>query len=208
MADQEVSSEVLRREIQAQSETEASGILEQAEKNAEKIQRQAAQDAEKGQEKTLEDARIQAAAIRKKLLSSVHLEVKKQTLNNREAIFDRMFEEVRKKLKDFRSRPEYVEFLKSCVIEGVMAVEADAILIRCGKIEKERLSPDVIQFIQKALLDKGRQCRLELADSGDDEGGVLIQSADGRMRFDNRFQARIRRMEHRLRLEVMKTVFA
>ena len=207
MADQEVASEILCREIQAQAENEASGILEQAEKEAEKIRKQAAQDAEKDQEKALEDARDQAAAIRKKLLSSVHLEVKKQTLNNREAIFDRMFKEVRKKLKDFRSRPEYVEFLKSCVIEGVMAIETDTILIRCSQIEKERLSPDEIQSIQKMLSDKGRQCRLELADSGDDEGGVLVQSADGRMRFDNRFSARIRRMEHRLRLEVMKTVF-
>jgi vacuolar-type H+-ATPase subunit E/Vma4 len=201
------SSEVLCREIQTQSESEATSILEEAQKDVEKIRQQAAQDAEKERGKILADAQNHAEASRKKMLSSVHLEVKKQTLKNREAILSRIFEEVRKKLEDFRGQADYAEFLKACAIEGALAVESEAIQVVCGKTEKKILSAAVLAAIQKTLAKEGRACRLALADGADEEGGVLVQSSDGRMRFDNRFSARIKRMEHRLRLEAMKAVF-
>lgn len=207
MTDHEVSSEVLCREIRTQSESEASSILEEAEKDVERIRQKAAQDAEKDREKTLSGAQIQAGASRRKMLSSVHLEVKKQTLRNREAILARIFQEVRKKLDAFRSDGEYAEFLMACVVEGALAVESETIQVVCGKTEEKKLTPAALESIQKTLAQEGRVCRLELTEGDDGEGGVLVQSSDGRMRFDNRFSARIRRMEHRLRLEAMKKVF-
>jgi len=206
MTDYASSSDILRREIEAQSEEEAAGILDQARQDAERILKQAAGDAASDREKVLAGARMQADTERKRVLSGVQLEIKKQRLRSREEMIERIFAEVRNKLQEFRTRPGYADFLHTCILEGGMAVDQDDLKLICGTMERKILKPAFLRTVRDALAKLGRSCRLELDDATEEEGGVLVVSADGRMRFDNRFSARIRRKEQALRLAIIKAL--
>jgi len=197
------SSEVLRREIEEQSQSEAAGILEQADKDIQALIGQAQAEADRIRKDILDKAEKQAEQIRKRILSGVHLEIKKQHLRNREILLDEIVQDVRKELNAFRSKPDYEDVLIQFVLEGVRAIEGDEMILICGSEESKHLKS--IQQVIHRTTGRSIQMRIEKHDSED--GGVLLLSADRRIRYDNRFSARMKRMEQTIRLDVMKTIF-
>jgi len=207
MEDPIASSEELRKEIQEQSQTEAEAILRQAEKEARKIMENAQAEAEKVRSNILKKAEMQAEAVRRRIFSSVHLEIKRKILEDREALLSRLFQKVEDKLNTFRTHRDYVAFLKKLLMEGVLALDAEALRILAGEIEKKLLTRKVLSEIEKELASKkGKTVTLSLSDETLTEGGVVLVSSDGRTKFDNRFSTRMERMKDEMRLFAMKRV--
>lgn len=207
MEDPIASSEELRKEIQEQSQTEAEAILRQAEKEARKIMENAQAEAEKVRSNILKKAEMQAEAVRRRIFSSVHLEIKRKILEDREALLSRLFQKVEDKLNTFRTHRDYVAFLKKLLMEGVLALDAEALRILAGEIEKKLLTRKVLSEIEKELASKkGKTVTLSLSDETLTEGGVVLVSSDGRTKFDNRFSTRMERMKDEMRVFAMKRV--
>jgi len=207
MEDPIASSEELRKEIQEQSQTEAEAILRQAEKEARKIMENAQAEAEKVRSNILKKAEMQAEAVRRRIFSSVHLEIKRKILEDREALLSRLFQKVEDKLNTFRTHRDYVAFLKKLLMEGVLALDAEALRILAGEIEKKLLTRKVLSEIEKEMASKkGKTVTLSLSDETLTEGGVVLVSSDGRTKFDNRFSTRMERMKDEMRVFAMKRV--
>jgi V/A-type H+-transporting ATPase subunit E len=207
MAEQRSSSGILQKEIESQSTREAEEILGQAEREAHRILENARREAEKIRAETLRKAEVQAEGIRRKILSSVHLEVKNQALRTREELLSKIFQDVVKKLDALRQKKGYDEYLKKFIIEGILALDTDKIRILSGDVEKKRLNDAMIAQIKKDVKKQtGRTVLFTVADQVLPESGVVIVSADERMLFDNRFSTRMRRLENTLRLEAIKRV--
>ena len=207
MAEQRSSSGILQKEIESQSTREAEEILGQAEREANRILDNARRDAEKIRAEMLRKAEVQAEGIRRKILSSVHLEVKNQALRTREDLLTKIFQEVMKKLDAFRRTKGYDEYLKKLVIEGALALDTDKIRILSGDVEKKRLNDTIVEQIKREVKKQtGRVVSLSVADQVLPESGVVMVSADERMLFDNRFSTRMRRLQNVLRLEAIKRV--
>lgn len=201
------SSEILRKEIREQSEAEASSILEQAEKEAEKILHDAKEEADKVKTELFKKAETQAEGIRKRILSGVHLEIKRQTLQAREKLISRLFQTVEEKLDAFRRNDAFMVSLKKLVIEGAQALDAQEIRIMPGDVEKKLLTNKVLSQVEKEILKQlGRSVKLTVSDQALPEGGVVLVTSDERMLFDNRFSARMKRMKNEMRLEAVKRV--
>jgi vacuolar-type H+-ATPase subunit E/Vma4 len=76
-----------------------------------------------------------------------------------------------------------------------------------GATEKKLLSEATVkQIIGEIQKRTGRKTKLSVADQSLPEGGVVLISEDERMLFDNRFSARMQRMQSQMRLEAMKRV--
>jgi vacuolar-type H+-ATPase subunit E/Vma4 len=208
MEKQQEPSDVLRKEILEQSKSEAEEILKQARKECERLLRQAKKEADEIQAKVLHDGQIQALGIEKKILSSVHLEIKKQHLKGREQTLNRVIQTVREKLEQFRQKPEYRHFLEESIIEAVLALSGDSILLRAGDIEKNLLKKGLLKETEQSIRNSaGRTVSLAVDPEPLREGGVLAVSADGRTRYDNSFEAQIKRQEDTIRLAILKDVF-
>jgi vacuolar-type H+-ATPase subunit E/Vma4 len=152
-------------------------------------------------------AEAQAEGIRKKILSGVRLDVKKQNLRTREELLSKIFEQVKEKIEAFRQTKAYKGYLKELVIEGVMAIDAERMRVLPGNVEKKLLSEATVkQIIGEIQKRTGRKMKLSVADQPLPEGGVVLISEDERMLFDNRFSARMQRMQSQMRLEAMKRV--
>jgi V/A-type H+-transporting ATPase subunit E len=206
MKEENTPSKILQDEIREQSEAEASVILEQAEKEAGRIIGDAESEARKIRSDLIKKAETKAEGIRRRILSSVHLEIKKQNLMAREEMLSKLFQLVQEKLEQFRKSSEYGSFLETAVIEGALALGFENLRILAGEIEQKLLSKSFLDRIVKQLDQEGRKVILSLSDEKIDEGGVIVTSEDGRARFDNRFSARIRRNQDEMRLLAIKKI--
>ncbi len=208
MESQYASSDVLRKEILEQSQSEAEGIAEQAEKERSRLLTQAKKDAEAEKQNILKEAREQADAIRKKVLSTVHLDVKKQNLKLREKTVSRIVSEVRSRLDEFRKSPEYKDVLKVWSIEAVSAIQGEEIRLQAAEPEKAILKSLLGEITDRISKNNNRRVSLKIDETPLKEGGVIAMSSDGRMRFDNSFTALLRRKEDEMRLTIMKEVLS
>jgi len=201
------SSDILKKEIQVQSKAEAEGILKQAEKEGNQILDDARKEAEKIKNDLLQKAGVQADGIRQRILSGVHLEINKQALQDREELISKLFQAVEEKINQFRRSDSYLSFLKKLVLEGIVALGGGKLIILPGEVEKKLLTKKVLSQIEKEAHEKhGGKIVLSLSDQILTEGGVVLETSDGKTRFDNRFSARIKRIENDMRLVAVRRV--
>jgi vacuolar-type H+-ATPase subunit E/Vma4 len=200
------SADALRKEILERSGADAKSVIEQAESDAARVKAEAKSEAEKFQAETLKKAAAQAEAVRKRILSGVHLEVKKRHLQVMEETLTGIFWLVKGRLEDFRKDKRYGAFLEKLAIEGIEALDSAEIQLLPGAAERPLLTRDRLAAIEKEAETRKRKVRLVLSDQTLTDGGVVMVSGDGRTRFDNTFSARIRRYQGELRLTAMKLI--
>ena len=207
MEDQHASSGILQKEIRSQSEKEVSTILERAEKEAQKILDDARSDAESIRSDHLRKAEARAEGIRKRILSGVHLEVKRQTLRTREELLSKIFSGVEAKMNALRKTKAYGNIVKKWVIEGILALETEMVRVLPGDVEKEFLTKEVLTQAEKEIQERtGRKVTITVAERILPDAGVVVVSSDERMLFDNRFSTRIQRRKNEMRLEAVNRV--
>ncbi|MBN1894914.1 hypothetical protein JW906_10485 [bacterium] len=201
------SSDILCREISKESQTEAEAILEQAARDAAQREKEAQAEAGRIEADIMSRASAQADALKKRILSGLHLEIKNQKIRAREAFLLKLFERVRQRLEAFRSSREYPEFIRKSVLEGVLALGMDAVEIVSGEKEKAILGPELLRTIEDEIRKvSDRAVSLSLSQETLNEGGVVLMSPDGRVRFDNSLSARMRRVQDAMRLLAVKTL--
>ena len=118
MKGRDASSDVLRREIREQSEAEAASLVEGAEKEAQRIVSGAETEAGKVRAEILKKAEVQAEGIRRRVLSGVHLEIKRQTLRAREEMLAEILNSVKFRdagIYELRSRTSKTELFEYLV---------------------------------------------------------------------------------------------
>lgn len=201
MEGQKQSSDLLRQEIVNQSKTEADAILDQAEKDAKVILDQAGKSADQIHDDLMKQARARSEAIERKILSGVHLEVKREQLRARETMLNTLFDTVRKKFIQFRKSTDYKSWIHSMVVEGVRALGSDQAAIVVHPEDRNLFGAAVLKSLETEIQKQyGISCKLVLSEKGHEDGGVILESPDGRTRFDNTFSARMKRLQDELRL--------
>ncbi len=205
MEDHYKSSEILRREILNQSEKEIRMILDEAEKEAQEILNNAQNEEEKVSADHLHKVKTQADGIRKKILSGVHLEIKRQALRSQEKWITNLFQSVEEKLNQLRSDKTYIPYLKHFIIEGILALDSNEISILSGEIEKKYLNEKLLTQVEKEIEENyNKKVKLAVLKQSLPEGGVVLITSDAKMQFDNRFSTRIKRYRNAMRLEAVK----
>jgi vacuolar-type H+-ATPase subunit E/Vma4 len=206
MAQENTSADALRKEILERSGADAKAVIDRAESDAARVKAEAKSEAGKFQAELLKKAAVQAEAVRKRILSGVHLEVKKQHLQVMEETLSRIFQQVRDRLEAFRKDKSYGAFLEKLAVEGIEALDSAEIQILPGAAERPLLTRDRLTAIEKEAEKRQRKVRLVLSDQTLADGGLVLVSGDGRTRFDNTFSARIRRYQGELRMTAMKII--
>ena len=205
MENSQASSKILQKEILEQSEKEASAILEQAEKEKNRILQEAREEADKITARTMKKAESEADTVRRRILSGVHLEIKQKSLQQREVLISRIMERVENKLDDLRKSKKYLPFLENMILEGLIALDVQKVEIQAGDVEKKILKQQVITSIQKKYKKQcGKDVTLTVRNEILSEAGLIIEDDKRRVKFDNRFTARIQRMQNDLRFIILK----
>ena len=176
------SLKVICARIQKEAQAEVAFLKQKAEHGAQKIVTDAKTEAEQKKNELILSLEEEQQKIRERVFSTLNLEKKKIVLQEKEALADKVMAELKTVAAAFRKSGEYAAFLQAAINEGIRVINAEEVTVV--------FSPQDEKLINDNFRNKGKY-KLQKGDFND--LGVLVQSADGRLLFDNRFAARLKR---------------
>ena len=144
--------------------------------------------------KTLEAGTKQAESVRRQVIGAAELDVRNAQLRSLEVAVSDVFESAAKRVS---SLPEeaYEKALATLIKEG-MGIIGDKAKVHASGDQKKAVS-NVVRGLNRGT------AKLTLDEKGIETiGGVMLSAADGTIRFDNTFEARLERMRPSLRKDV------
>jgi len=179
-------------------------VAQLAAETAERIARkQAAAQAEA--ERGLSDARAEGEARGRRRaarrLAMAEAEGRKEWLQARDALIRDAIDRARAQIANFADSRDAVRVLRELIAEA-LAVLPDGPL-------RVRAPAEYGPLLEKALGHAASDSRPQLVIESDSVpgGGVIVETADGRLRFDNSFEARLRRQQDQLRHDLGDLLF-
>jgi V/A-type H+-transporting ATPase subunit E len=194
----EDTGEICRRIIE-DATFQADFMLTRAEKEKSEILKEANQEAENKKKEILRKNEIDIEKIKQKIFSTLNLEKKKLFLEEKGRFIESIIEKVRETAMEFRKDPGYKKFLEKAVSEGVEVVgEKEAEVLYSG-LDEKIIKDDFIKNINGVAL--------EFKKSDFKDIGVIVQSKDSRLIYDNTFSARFKRLYDEIYMDLLKGVF-
>jgi V/A-type H+-transporting ATPase subunit E len=197
MAPVEGNIELLTQAVMSQAGSEAENILSAARAKAEAIRQQAREQAAAEREKILEQASTDAERIGRQAVASVQIKARMLELEQREKILAEVFAAAGKQLPGVQRWKEYGQIADQLLREAVTHLGAASAQIHADAATKRFLTKERLAKISKEL-----KVKLTVKGELKQGTGVIVQTEDGRMQYDNTLETRLSRLQNALRSPV------
>lgn len=192
----------------------ANEVLEDVKKEAEAVIRESERHAMEKLEKTMVEANAVYESIlaeskgaiigeQRKIEALGEVEIRNRLLQVKDTIVDSVFEEALGRLNEYAKTDEYHVCLQELLQEAAREVSSKKLVVFANLKDKEWLAEGNLENLSKKM-------RINMMLGGEAEdciGGCKIQSLDGRIVFDNTFEARLKQARLMLQQEVTKILF-
>jgi len=205
MAAKDEAQEILAREILADGRRRAERILADARAEADKLLAEADTRAGAEAAKIIADGQKQARKRTQMILSSVVQETAQRKLSAREDAVQQILAEARARLEKLDG-PAYRNALLALSAEALRRMPGEAFVVRVtglGESECAALRDTLLARMRA----EGRPLAIQCVPVAAGPRGVIVESADGRLRWDNTFEARLNRMRAGLRRLIAPVLF-
>jgi vacuolar-type H+-ATPase subunit E/Vma4 len=128
-----------------------------------------------------------------KKLAVAEMESRQMWLRAREDLIEAAVRGAQAQLEEFRAMPDAGRMLGGLIEEAVCALPLGTLCVRTPQGCAQLLDEDAIARIC------GDRCTLQFEIEAVPGGGVIVETIDGRLRFDNSFAERLRRTQHEVR---------
>lgn len=179
--------------------------VKSAQETSKKILDEAVQKAKENYERIVQLGKQSGEKERQKILSTVEMEMKKLTLNSREALIDQAFDVALKKFEEFKKTKQYKDILLTQVISSIRELEGTAFVVDVHKGDSLKISADVLKQLEKDTKKKGIVVEIREVDS--DLGGVIVHEKNGKISVDNTFASILERKKNEMRVKASEILF-
>ncbi len=186
--------DLLTQAVMSEADTAAEGILSAARAKAEAIAQQAREQAKAESEQILEQATRDAERIRRQTIASAQISARMLELEQREKILAEVFEAARKQVSSIQRWKEYGQIADQLLREAVLHLGVEAAEIHADAVTRRFLTRERLSKISKEL-----NVSLSLKGLLKQGTGVIVQTKDGRMQYDNTLETRLGRLQNSLR---------
>ncbi len=193
----EENIKMLSRSILTDAQAEADKILEEARAKAETVRRRAEEQAKAERGQILEDATREAERLRGQVLATTQLKARTQILENREKVLNDVFKAAQEQLKTIQQWSEYREIALNLLREALVQLKGTDVVVRADKVTMKLLDDDTLK-------DIGHESKIKIkAGKVLEHGiGVIVETADGHLNYDNTLETRLSRMQNSARSAV------
>lgn len=191
----EDAGEICRKIIE-DAAAQADSILTSARKEKSKILEEANHEAENKKKEALKKNDIEIEKMKQKIFSTLNLEKKKLFLEEKSKFIETILEKIREMAIEFRKDPGYKKFLEKAILEGIKVIDEGEVEILYSGLDEEIIKDDFIKNIKGAAL--------EFKKSGFKDIGVIVQSRDSRLIYDNTFSARFKRLYDEIYMNLLR----
>jgi len=193
--------DMLAQAILTEARDEADQIKAEAKERADAIRRHAEEQAESERKSILDRAHQDADRLHSQVIATAQLKARSVQLAFREKMLDSVFEEARQKLETVKQRADYDKITASLLREALLQLQANKAQITAD---------DSAQLFLKnrALADASKEFNGEfsLGPVLEEGTGVVVDTADGRLHYDNTLENRLSRLQNTLRSSVYKVI--
>jgi vacuolar-type H+-ATPase subunit E/Vma4 len=196
--------------IEADARAEEQKLLADARSAAEEKRHYARQKIESILNEARSKADEQAESIRRKTLSAVELEIKRRSLEMRDALVHRIMDRVEERFGSMIDEPDYRTTLTNWVVEAAIGLEADAAQVNASHRERPLIDAAMLQRVaERVRAQTGKQVTLTLSEGPPLKGqGVILTTMDGRMAFNNQVRTRMLRKQREIQKQIYDRLFA
>ena len=189
------------QEVLEKAKKEADSLVKRSLKLKEKRLMIAKEEALKPQAEAEARAKLQAARIKRRILSSTQLEAKRMILSKKEELVVNVFSQAFQKVQQLRKSKSYPDIIFGLIEEAATELGDKKLTV---EFDKE----DAQIFTQKFQADISNKlsCQLYFKEKDIPGGGVVLTSSH--TVFDNSFSARLQRLQTQVREEVLEILLS
>jgi vacuolar-type H+-ATPase subunit E/Vma4 len=196
------SFDKLRNRILSDAKVKAENVIKEAEVKTRQIIDNSKADAKRDAEAVLSRGRLDAAALRRSILSSKVRANRLKLLEEKNRLLRTIFSTVEEKLSSISKTPEFKDSLKKMVTEAVEALDVEHPIVKVGF--NDFSSRDLASI--GLGMPRGAKVVVE-SNAIDDLGGVVASDEEGKVSYNNSFRARMDRLDSQLLALISSTVF-
>jgi V/A-type H+-transporting ATPase subunit E len=188
------------------AETLADEYLNGAQRARGQIIEEAAKMLRLREEREILAAKARAERLYRQRVQAAEIRLQEELDHLRWTLVQSVMEDVKERLAQVtEDEGLYLPLLKCFLARGARAIERDELVARVAARDLARLAPCWEAFVKEAAAQK----RIALSQQHlPTLGGVLLESADGRIRVDNTFEGRMERLQNEVYRAVTERLFA
>jgi V/A-type H+-transporting ATPase subunit E len=189
--------DMLSRSILSDANGDAEEILTAARAKADSIREHAQQQADAEKARILEQSSREAERIRSQVVATTQLKSRTMMLEHREKLLDSVFKAAREQLPSLEQWSDYNEIALRLLREALVQLKAKKVVIHADEKTQKLLTEAVINKLAEEL-----ELSLTVGKPLENGIGVVVESADGHLTFDNTLDTRLERLQGALRSPV------
>ncbi|HZD56663.1 MAG TPA: V-type ATP synthase subunit E family protein [Anaerolineales bacterium] len=189
--------EALSRAVLSEARSQAEQILAEARERADAIRQRARQQADAEREEILEHAAQEAERVRGQAVAAAQLKARTLHLEQREELLEGVFKAAREQLLSVPGWKDYDQIAVNLLREALQHLGASSAQVRADETIRKFLTDQVLADISEDL-----NVQLQAGPVLDQGIGVMVQTMDGHLQYDNTLGTRLSRMQNSLRARV------
>ena len=195
--------------IESDARIKEEEIIKEAEKRAAEKRKYSEKKIEALLNDTHSEAQRQAEAVKKKILSAVDLELKRQSMSVRSALVQDVMSRVENKFASMAGDENYRSVLINWIVEAFIGLGAEAAQINASQMERAFIDDQLLSEVKEKIhMQINKQAQLKLSDAEPLKSqGVVLTAADGRTAFNNQVKTRMLRKQREIQMLIYNAVF-
>jgi vacuolar-type H+-ATPase subunit E/Vma4 len=195
----EENMESLSKAMIGEAKAEAEQAVTEAKARADAIRKKGQDQAEAVRAEILGRARQDADRLRGQVVATTQMKARTTELDHREKLLNGVFAASRKKIPGVQEWTDYNQIALRLLHEALGQLKATKVTVRADKVTQQAYTDAVLAGLAKefgaeislgAVLEKGT--------------GVVVETADGHLQFDNTLETRLGRLQNTLRSPVFR----
>jgi vacuolar-type H+-ATPase subunit E/Vma4 len=193
----EESTRALSRAVLSEAQADAKQIRASAKAKADAIRQHAREQGEAERDEILKHARQQASHIHSQAVAAAQLKARTLRMERREKTLNSVFDAARKQLVTVQEWTDYDQIARQLAREAVDHLGAENARILADERTRAVLTDDVLSEISSEM-----DVQLQLGEPLERGTGVIAETVDGHLHYDNTLEARLERWQNALRSPV------
>lgn len=196
----------LEEEIFRDADRRSERLLERAKRDAGKLATKAERRVSRARTARMEQAELRAVERERAITASIDHDVMRQWLVTRETVFEELFVDALQ-AAEAGEGTDVGASVCALALEAIREINEGAVTVRARPRDVTLLEGAALEKLWAEAGTPNREMPVVTVLPDDSlTGGVVVETADGRQRFDNTYGTRMQRMKRHLRAEACRGV--
>lgn len=191
--------ESLSRAMLSEARADAEQILAAAKAKADVIRQKAQEQAAAERAEILERAHQESERLRGQVVATTQMKARTMELAHREKLLDGVFAEARKQLQSVERYNNYDEIARRLLREALTQLKPSKAKFQADEKTLKVLTAQVLDEISKEM-----KTELVVGEPLSNATGLIVESGDGHLVYDNTLNTRLERLQNTLRSPVYR----